>query len=90
MQNGQFGLKIEYAKTCEKRLYKHVAKNGSKKSCRKMRVKMAKNGHNAKAIAHMQKNMRKTCEKRLYKDIKVVLCKKRLAKTANIRKMRAF
>ena len=31
----------------------------------------------------------KTCEKRFYKHIKVVLCKKQLEKTANIRKMRA-
>ena len=34
--------------------------------------------------------MPKRCEKRLYKHIKVVLCKKRLEKKANIRKMRAF
>ena len=32
----------------------------------------------------------KTCEKCFYKHIKVVLCRKRLEKTANIRKMRAF
>ena len=32
----------------------------------------------------------KTCEKRFWKHHKVVLCKKRLQKTANIRKMRAF
>ena len=32
----------------------------------------------------------KACKKRFYKHIKVVLCKKRLEKTANIRKMRAF
>jgi len=32
----------------------------------------------------------KTCRKRFYKHIKVVLCKKRLEKAANIRKMRAF
>ena len=32
----------------------------------------------------------KTCKKRFYKHIKVVLCKKRLEKTANIQKMRAF
>ena len=32
----------------------------------------------------------KICEKRFYKHIQVVLCKKRLQKTANIKKMRAF
>ena len=30
------------------------------------------------------------CQKHLYQDIKVVLCKKRLEKTANIQKMRPF
>ena len=34
--------------------------------------------------------MPKTCEKRFYNHIRVVLCKKRLQKTPNIRKMRAF
>ena len=34
--------------------------------------------------------MPKTCDKRLYKHITLVLCKKRLQKTANIRKMRPF
>ena len=58
---------------------------------------MAKNGHNAKAIAHAKywlwvKNIKfpKTCEKRFYKHIRVVLCKKRFQKTANIREMTAF
>mgnify|MGYP000471226183 CR=1 FL=1 len=32
--------------------------------------------------------MRKTCEKPFYKSIKVVLCKKPLDKTPNIREMR--
>ena len=34
--------------------------------------------------------MPKTREKRLYKHIRVVLCKKRLQKNSNIKKMRAF
>ena len=34
--------------------------------------------------------LRKECEKQLQKHITVVLCKKRLQKTANIRKMRPF
>ena len=32
----------------------------------------------------------KTCEERFYKHIKVGLCKKRIEKTANIRKIGAF
>ena len=57
---------------------------------------MTKNGHNAKAMAHakysvwVKKKLPKTCEKRFYKHIKVVLCKIRLLKTANNRKLRAF
>ena len=58
---------------------------------------MAKNGHNAKAIAHAKYSVwvkkikfAKTCEKRFYKHIQVVLCKKKLQKTDNIREMRAF
>ena len=31
-----------------------------------------------------------TCKKRFYNHIRVILCKKRLQKTPNIRKMRAF
>ena len=60
---------------------------------------MAKNGHNAKAYTispckilslGQKRKLPKTCEKRFYKHFKVVLCKKRLEKTANIRKMRGF
>ena len=34
--------------------------------------------------------MQKTCDKRLYKHIRLVLCKKRLQKAANISEMRPF
>ena len=34
--------------------------------------------------------MPKTCDKRLYKHIRLVLCKKRLKKAANIWEMRPF
>ena len=58
---------------------------------------MAKNGHNAKAIAHAKYSvwvkkikLPKTCEKRFYKHIGVLVRKKQLQKTTNIREMRAF
>ena len=59
---------------------------------------MAKDGHNAKAIAHpnyitslgQKIKSPKTCEKRFYEHNRVGIRKKRLEKTANIRKMRAF
>ena len=61
-------------------------------------------GHLEKAIAHACKGyslckmvslgqklkIPKTCEKRFYKNIGVVLCKKPLQKTPNIREMRPF
>ena len=44
-----------------------------------------------KVVSLAQKlKISKTCDKRLYKHIRLVLCKKRLQKTANIRKMRPF
>ena len=56
-------------------------------------LKIYKNGHEEKALVvtlgqklKMHKNMLKT----FLQHIAVVLCKKRLQKTANIRKMRAF
>ena len=58
---------------------------------------MAKIGHDAKAIAFakcvslgQKLKMPKRCEKRFYDHIRVVVCKKPLLKTPNIRKMRAF
>ena len=60
MQNGQFGLKIKYAKNMRKTflqthlscsMRKTAPKNG-KYSKKESILKMAKNGHNAKTIAH--------------------------------------
>ena len=60
---------------------------------------MAKNGHKAKALQKspykllslgQKVKLPKTCQKRFYKHIQVVVRKKRLEKTANIRKMRAY
>ena len=54
-------------------------------------LKIGKNGHPCKAydlckvVSLGQKlKMPKTCDKRLYKHIRLVLCKKRLQKAANI------
>ena len=71
-----------------------TARKNSKYSKNESILKMAKNGHQAKASKivtlgqklKMHKNMLKT----FLQHIAVVLCKKRLEKTANIRKMRAF
>ena len=98
------GQKIKLPKTCEKRFYKHIklfyAKNGSKKQLIFEKWEHFENGQKwpqckgyspCKILTLGQKiKLPKTCEKRFYKHIRVVLCKKRLQKTANIRKMRAF
>ena len=45
----------------------------------------------SKIISFGQKfKWRETCEKRFYKHVRVVLCKKQLKKTPNIREMRPF
>ena len=97
--------KIKLPKTCEKRFYKHIKVVLCKKRLQKKQLIFEKwehfeNGQKwpqckgyspCKILSLGQKiKLPKTCEKRFYKHIKVVLCKKRLQKTANIRKMRAF
>ena len=105
MQNGLFGLKIKYAKNVRKTaLLAHYICSMQKTALKtatigKMRAflkwpKMATMQRlysPCKILTLAQKiKLPKTCEKRFYKDIQVVLYKKRLQKTANIRKMRAF
>ena len=99
------GQKIKLPKTCEKRLYKHIRvvlckKNRSKKKLLFQKLEHFENGQKwpqrkgyspCKILSLGQKiKLSKTWGKRLYKHIRVVLCKKWLAKTGNIRKMRAF
>ena len=76
------------------------AKNGSKKRLFLEKSEQFENDQKwpqckgyspCKKLSLSQKiKLPKACEKRFYKHIKVVLCKKRLEKQANIRKMRAF
>ena len=99
------GQKIKLPKTCEKRFYKHfqvvLCKKPLQKTAniRKMRAfwkwpKMATMQRlysPCKILTLGQKiKLPKTCEKRFYKHFQVVLCKKQLQKTANIRKMGAI
>ena len=51
------------------------------------RLQPWQNGHFESKIKNAKKHAKK---KTFLQDIAVVLCKKRLEKTANIRKMRAF
>ena len=99
-----FRQKIKLPKTCGKRLYKHITVVLCKKRMeetannRKMRRfwklkkwPLCKGYSLCKMVSFRQKiKLPKTCGKRIYKHIKVVLCKKRMEQTANIRKMRRF
>ena len=100
------GQKLKMQKNMLKTFLQHIAVVVCKERLQKTPkilknesiLKIAKNGHQPKAIdslckiltfgqkLKMQKNMLKT----FLQHIAVVLCKKRLQKTSNIRKMRAF
>ena len=100
----KLGQKIKLCKTCEKRFYKRIKVVLWKKwllkpaNIRKMRafskwpkmVLMQRLWPLQITQFGSKDKIAKTCEKCFYKRIKLVLCKKRLWKTANIRKMRAF
>ena len=91
-------------KTCQKRFYNHVRVVVCKKrlqktpNIRKMRAfEKSQNwprgkGYRLCKIATLGQKLKmpKTCQKRFYNHVRVVVCKKRLQKTPNIRKMRAF
>ena len=91
------GQKIKLLKTCKKRLYNHIIVVLCKKLIEKtanipeMRgfSKLAKMATTMVSLGQKIKLL-KTCEKRLYNHIIVVLCKKRIENTANIREMRGF
>ena len=99
-----FRQKIKLLKTCGKRLYKHITVVLCKKrmeqtaNIRKMRRfwklekwPLCKRYSLCKMVSFRQKiKLPERCGKRLYKHITVVLCRKRMEETANIRKMRRF
>ena len=99
-----FRQKIKLPKTCGKRLYKHItvvlckkrmeetANIGKMKRFWKLEKWPLCKGYSlCKVVSFRQKvKLPKTCGKRLYKHITVVLWKKRMEETANIRKMRPF
>ena len=98
------GQKIKLLKTSKKRLHKHITvvlctkRLQKTANIRKMRgfqigQKWPKcKGYSPCKILTLGKKIKlpKTCLKRVYKQIRVVLCKKWLQKTASIRKMKAF
>ena len=100
------GQKIKLPKTCENRFYKLIKVVLCKKTARKnsyyskkwkhfencQKWPICKGYSPCKLFSLGPKKMKlpKTCEKRFHKHITVVVCKKRLEKTANIPKMSAF
>ena len=68
-----------------------VAQFANKMNCKTVTI-TRKHGYSPCKILSLGQKIKlpKTCEKRFYKHVKVVLCKKRLEKTTNIGKMRAF
>ena len=98
------GHKIKLAKTCQKRFYKHIKILLCKKRLEKrthirnmrafwkwLKVPQCKGYSSCKILNLGQKiKLPKACQKRFKKQIKIFLWKKRLQKTANSGKMRAF
>ena len=103
MQNPHFGSKIKIPKTCQNPFYKSftscsVQKTAPKNTKYSRNESILKIGHHAckgyspcKILTLAQKlKFQKTCQNPFYKSFRVVLCKKPLQKTLNIREMRAF
>ena len=96
--------KIKLPKTCVKRLQKHITavlfKTRSKKHLIFEKWDDFENrqkwppckGYSLSKMVSLRQNIKlpQTCVKRLYKHITFVLCKRRLEKTANIRKIGRF
>ena len=103
MQNPHFGSKIKIPKTMSKSnlqlIYScSVQKTGSKNTKYSRNESILKIGHHAckgyspcKILTLAQKlKFQKTCQNPFYKSFTVVVCKKLLQKTLNIREKRAF
>ena len=103
MQNPHFGSKIKIPKNMSKSILQiiyscSVQKSTPKKSKYSRKESIWKIGHHAckgyspcKILTFAQKlKFQKTCQNPFYKSFRVVLCKKSLQKTLNIREMRAF
>ena len=103
MQNPHFGSKIKIPKNMLKlileMIYRCCVQNTAPKNTKYSRNEsIFKIGHHAckgyspcKILTLAQKSkFPKTCQNPFYKSFRVVLCKKPLQKTLNIREMRAF
>ena len=103
MQNPNFGSKIKILKNMSKSILQIIYSCSVQKTAPK-NIKYSRNesilkiDHHAckgyipcKLLTLAQKlKLQKTCQHPFYKSFRVVLCKKPLQKTLNIREMRAF
>ena len=103
MQNPHFGSKIKIPKIMSKSIL-HIIPSCSRQKNAPKNTKYSRNksilkiGHHAwkgyspcKILTLAQKfKFQKTYQNPFYKSLRVVLCKKPLQKTPNIREMRAF
>ena len=103
MQNPHFGSKIKIPKNMSKSILQIISSCSVQKTAPK-NTKYSRNesilkiGHHAckgyspcKILTLAQKlKFKKTCQNLFYKSFRVVLCKKPLQKTLNIREMRAL
>ena len=103
MQNSHFGSKIKIPKNMSKSILQIIyscslQKNAPENTKSSRNRSIFKIGHHAckgyspcKILTLAQKlKFQKTCQNPFYKSFTVVLCKKPLQKTLNIREMRAF
>ena len=102
MENCQFGSKIKIPKNMSKSILQISYSCSVQKTARK-NTKYSRNetilkiGHHAKAmtpakmVSLVQKlKFQKTCQNPFYKSVTVVLCKKPVEESPNIREMRSF
>ena len=96
-----FGEILKFKKTCQKRFFNHFRLLLYKKSLRKHQIfqkwddfekRPSCKGYSLCKIVTLGQRLKlkKTWEKRFVNHIRVVLCKKPLEKTPNIREMRRF
>ena len=102
MQNPSFGSKIKIPKNMSKSILQiiyncSVQKAAPKNTKYSINETILKIGHHAKAIGHAKSSFlgqklkfQKTCQNPFYKSFTVVLCKKLLQKTLNIREIDHF
>ena len=103
MQNPHFGSKIKIPKNMSKSIPQMISsccvqKTAPKNTKYSRNESILKIGHHAckgyspcKILTLAQKSkFQKTCQNPFYKSFGLVLCKKLLQKTLNIREMRAF